>query len=283
MASRKRKHRPGRVPTQSNTDEFQPAAPNPALFIQAYEADVRRGPQARIAAESLELATHSAGDRGLIEWKTMSSEEPIWVDRYDARLLLDTLPTRSERPPTPPSPSGWSDLPSDTEDMFFLSPEEVQDYRREKRRKLIDQAREDRVKARRAEDGEPEEDPDEPQRQLMERTAKSLVSADNPAQLEMRVLANYGADKRFAFLRGRWKRVWVEVKRDAKTQKDAEAAAAEAKAASAGGLAMGNLADYGDSESDSDSGEPKPELDAMLAARQARAKAWSESRKTGKS
>nr|GAT49144.1 predicted protein [Mycena chlorophos] len=272
-------------------DEFQPAAPNPALFIQAYEADVRRGPQARIAAESLELATHSAGDRGLIEWKTMSSEEPIWVDRYDARLLLDTLPTRSERPPTPPSPSGWSDLPSDTEDMFFLSPEEVQDYRREKRRKLIDQAREERVKARRAEDGEPEEDiwggsdeePDTPQRQLMERTAKSVVSADNPAQLEMRILANYGADKRFAFLRGRWKRVWGAVKHDAKTQKDAEVAAAEAKTASSGGLAMGNLADYGDTDSDS-GGEPEPEPgpDAMFAARQARAKAWSESRKAAK-
>lgn len=30
----------------------------------------------------------------------------------------------------------------------------------------------------------------------------------------MRILANHGIDKRFAFLRGRWKNAWSEIKRD---------------------------------------------------------------------
>ena len=42
--------------------------------------------------------------------------------RYDARLLLDTFP----RPMVPmyhsDSATGWSDLPSDTEDMFLFTP-----------------------------------------------------------------------------------------------------------------------------------------------------------------
>lgn len=57
----------------------------------------------------------------------------------------------------PSSPGGWSDLPSDAEDTFFFSPDEAEDYRREKRRRLIDQGREARLRALRAEEGEEEE------------------------------------------------------------------------------------------------------------------------------
>src|SRR5436309_2294632 len=88
------------------------------------------------------------------------------TNRYDVRLLLDQLPSASSRTPAPAptradSPGGWSDLPSDSEDMFFLSPSEVEDYRREKRRKLIENYREERVRARRAEDGDEDEAEDE--------------------------------------------------------------------------------------------------------------------------
>lgn len=38
-------------------------------------------------------------------------------------------------------------MPSDTEDTFFFTPYEIEDYRREKRRRLIDQNREDRLRA----------------------------------------------------------------------------------------------------------------------------------------
>lgn len=45
------------------------------------------------------------------------------------------------------SPTGWTDLPSDAEDTFFLSPEETEDYRRDKRRRMIDRSREERLRA----------------------------------------------------------------------------------------------------------------------------------------
>jgi hypothetical protein len=78
--------------------------------------------------------------------------------RYDARLLLDALPVHSHSENAtqsdPDSPGGWSDIPSDSEDTFFFSPEEAEDFRREKRRRLLDQNREQRLRARRLEDGE---------------------------------------------------------------------------------------------------------------------------------
>ena len=75
--------------------------------------------------------------------------------RYDARLLLDTLPNPTHNVLTgqqPDSPTGWSDLPSDTEDTFFFTPDESEDFRRQKRRRLLEQTREERLKARIEED-----------------------------------------------------------------------------------------------------------------------------------
>ena len=60
--------------------------------------------------------------------------------------------------PQPDSPSGWSDLPSDTEDTFFFTPDETEDFRREKRRRLIEQTREERLKARMEEDDVDDDD-----------------------------------------------------------------------------------------------------------------------------
>jgi hypothetical protein len=82
----------------------------------------------------------------------------MWIFRYDARLLLDTLPVyprfTDATKSVPDSPGGWSDLPSDSEDTFFFSPEEAEDFHREKKRRLLDQNREKRLRARRIEDGE---------------------------------------------------------------------------------------------------------------------------------
>ena len=81
--------------------------------------------------------------------------------RYDARLLLESLPTASgsSNPPyTPPSPTGWSDLPSDSEDTFFFSPAEIEDFHYEKRRKLVDAGREARLRAMRESDPDPARD-----------------------------------------------------------------------------------------------------------------------------
>ncbi|KAF9467615.1 hypothetical protein BDZ94DRAFT_1248551 [Collybia nuda] len=230
------------------------------------------------------------------------------AQKYDARLLLDSLPVHSAGGPEPSSPGGWSDLPSDAEDTFFFSPEEVEDFRRDKRRRLIDRNREERLRARRAEDGEAseeeevwggsDEEPEEAQKELMRRTASHLLSSPNPAQLEMRILANHGSDKRFAFLRGRWSRTWKMYKGKARMEKEAE----EKKKETAKGL--GILAGYGDSDVDSDASDGDDETkrehpetakveqtsvpdahstevstDLAQEARRIRAKEWAEKRR----
>jgi hypothetical protein len=47
---------------------------------------------------------------------------------------------------------------------------------------------------------------------LMKKTAAHIAASPNPVQFELRILANHGADDRFAFLRGRWKKVWEDLK-----------------------------------------------------------------------
>ncbi|KAF5368022.1 hypothetical protein D9758_004490 [Tetrapyrgos nigripes] len=349
MSSRKRKH-PNRNRSQRYRNEPGGSqtriheeivfTPDPVLFIQAHEADVIRGPKGRVAAQSLEVKRKDAQDEweigsGLIRWggdavipqgfpdddnedsawPSTSTSEGIWVDRYDIRLLLDALPfPTSHAEPRPNSPSGWSDLPSDSEDMFFLSPMEIEDFHREKRRKLMERAQEERLKARMAEDGESveqedvwggsDEEPDESQKEIMRRTANSILTSPNPAQLEMRILANHGGDKRFAFLRGRWKRSWEVVKGLRKLEMRKEQAEKEEEQKKNKGL--GFLADYGDSDDSTfDDGDPAEDTrneeaagaqtegmieqpppsvpaqddEAAMQARRARAKEWMEKRK----
>lgn len=152
--------------------------------------------------------------------------------------------------------------------------------------------------------------PDDPQRELMRRTATHISSSPNPAQLEMRILANHGGDKRFAFLRGRWGRFWKTEKARAKealkaTQEDERS-----------GPGLVGLADYGDSDQDDDGpgedeeqelnagpsesnkiaevdaeevgdGEgalPESDVDAAIKeARRARAKEWAKKRRASTS
>lgn len=72
------------------------------------------------------------------------------------------------------------------------------------------------------------------------------MSSPNPAQLEMRILANHGADKRFAFLRGRWSRAWktakghIRIEQEEEKRKRAEEETRQ--------LGLGGLSGYGDSE-----------------------------------
>lgn len=132
----------------------------------------------------------------------------------------------------------------------------------------------------------------------MRRTANHLHTSPNPAQLEMRILANHGADKRFAFIRGRWSRAWKITKRRVKLEQDAEQARKASEQQQKAGL--GGLTGYGDSDaSDSDNDDtagksqgdvrspsgpapPTPD-DAVKEARRARAKEWAERRKALKS
>ncbi|KAI6097060.1 hypothetical protein F5141DRAFT_1150797, partial [Pisolithus sp. B1] len=230
----------------------------------------------------------------------------VWTNRtyslYDVRLLLDVLPTAHDHPnPSsstsaarrPFSPSGWSDLPSNSEDTFFFSPEEAEDYRRDKRRKLIDHAREERMRAilarDRERDGATEEDsdvwggsdeePDETQKELLRRTAVYIISSPNPAQLEMRILANHGANKRLAFLRGRWSRAWKVAKELARQERREARESERAEKPSGSSSLQGLMVGYGDSrESGDESSESEAAEDEAAdrqRARRERAKEWS--------
>ena len=138
----------------------------------------------------------------------------------------------------------------------------------------------------------------------MRRTASHILSSPNPAQLEMRILANHGADPRFAFLRGRWSRAWrlakgkVRLEQEEEKKRRVEAAKVQSS--------IGGLAGYGDSDEESGSGgegqdevqQPPvqvsgtadagqhtdpPEADAEVkAARRARAREWAEKRRAAK-
>lgn len=110
-------------------------------------------PNLTITAKSISLLSH--------KFVTHRLTSVVFLFRYDARLLLDTLPKPGESTVQPDSPSGWSDLPSDTEDTFFFTPDETEDFRRAKRRRLIEQTREERLRARMEEDDVEEENLEE--------------------------------------------------------------------------------------------------------------------------
>lgn len=137
----------------------------------------------------------------------------------------------------------------------------------------------------------------------MRRTAAHLLTTPNPAQLEMRILANHGADHRFAFLRGRWSRAWRLAKGKARLELEAEKTRKEEEeAAKKSGGGMGGLAGYGDSDEEGeDEGEGSAEVgqdaapihtgapqasleedDPVKAARRARAREWAEKRRAAK-
>ena len=92
----------------------------------------------------------------------------------------------------------------------------------------------------------------------MRRTATHLLSSPNAAQLEMRILANYGSDKRFAFLRGRWSRKWNLIKLKARSQPEEEKndetgrKLEEMKKSQAG---LGLVTGYGSDDDDDDDSE----------------------------
>lgn len=80
--------------------------------------------------------------------------------RYDALHLLSALPPHPSSdhvPASPASSTGWTDLPSDAEDTFFLSGDEGDVYSRGKKRRRMEAGRRERMEALRLK-GEAEEE-----------------------------------------------------------------------------------------------------------------------------
>ena len=128
----------------------------------------------------------------------------------------------------------------------------------------------------------------------MRRTATHVLNSPNPIQLETRILANHGADRRFAFLRGRWKRSWLALKQEAKDEKERKQQEMTENKKSQTLSSLANLGDYGDSDDENDVAEvpakssDDKQLDsvaedsAKMEARRARAREWSAKRKAEK-
>lgn len=76
--------------------------------------------------------------------------------RFDVRLLVTSFPTLATSSGTPATQHDddetWEDLPSEAEDNFFLSSEEIEKYRLRKRLELMERNRLERI--RQAEDAE---------------------------------------------------------------------------------------------------------------------------------
>jgi hypothetical protein len=142
--------------------------------------------------------------------------------------------------------------------------------------------------------------PDDEQQELMHRTAVHILSSPNPVQLEMRILANHGGDKRFAFLRGRWSRSWKALNQKIRVERAGQQLKASGSSLQPV-MGLGGVAEYGDSDDDSgedgDNEEVRRETEgiqekvvvddedelakdaATKQARRARAKEWAEKRR----
>ena len=144
--------------------------------------------------------------------------------------------------------------------------------------------------------------PDDAQATVMHRTAAHLLSTANSSQLEMRILANHGADPRFAFLRGRWPRAWSRIKAGVQQGKGTKA---EKKLEGLGGLVgyAGSEDESGASDSDNresggtpaaadatregetkshDKADLSLDVDIVKEARRARARKWAAQRRAAK-
>ncbi|SPO37211.1 uncharacterized protein PSFLO_02683 [Pseudozyma flocculosa] len=163
---------------------------------------------------------------------------PLAGHRFDVIHLLSSLPAKPKRttvpsrtastssPPSDDDSDGFSDLPSDSDDLFFLTSSEAADYLRDKKRNRLEDERQKRIAAILALEQGDQADPaltadaateaqagfpDQTQYELMQRTAKVLLQSTNPTVLEMKILANHGSDPRFAFLRKGTKQLYPDV------------------------------------------------------------------------
>ncbi|KAH9810558.1 hypothetical protein DFH28DRAFT_902770 [Melampsora americana] len=237
------------------------------LHIEAFEAELCDnewlGKQAEGRSDEIEggrliriggNVTSSSSDQG----------EGVWVDRYDARLLLSRTPPHGFEEPTiitppPVSPTGYSDLPSDHEEMFYFDEMERQEIAQRKLRRKRDEQQHKRIRLREEEEKQREENirlskiPPSDQILLMSRTLEALNSSPSPSLLEIRILANHGNDPRFAsFLGkdGKFRSYWESMKSGKQATKNATSEKSKVSEVQINGLQ--GIADYGESSDEGD-------------------------------
>ncbi|CBQ70874.1 conserved hypothetical protein [Sporisorium reilianum SRZ2] len=206
----------------------------------------------------------------LVTWTGECGTQSITTDRFDAVHLLSHIPTKPCPTDDDADAAGWSDLDSDTEDLFYMTALEAATFAHQKAKTTLDAQRSVRLATL------PSPSPPPPpstkvaavlskaQFDLMQRTARAVASSSNASLLELKILANHGADARFAFLRNdagmqQWSAVWEALK----TSKGEMGYDAALNMCDDGGVkpssgAGGALVAYDDSDSDSQS-DPQPE------------------------
>ncbi|CAH7675684.1 hypothetical protein BY996DRAFT_8384594 [Phakopsora pachyrhizi] len=196
------------------------------ISVEALEAELCDDQELARLAESRSDQVEGGRLIRLGETTVKAEDTGTWVDRYDARLLLSPPHSTSFQLPrivTPPpiSPTGYSDLPSDHEEMFYFEPEERDQIAQKKQRRKRDDEASRRIKMREEEDRQHEEEirlskiPPAEQISLMSRTLAALRASPAPSMLEIRILTNHGNDSRFSsFLRrdGKWREYWDNMK-----------------------------------------------------------------------
>lgn len=193
------------------------------------------------------------------------------TDRYDAVHLLPQLPTKSKITHKSDD-TGWSDLDSDTEDLFFMTSDEAATFTHQKAKAALEAQHSARLNQlgpasfSTPPPPPPEEASDmlsEPRFELMQKTAKVVSSSTSASLLELKILANHGGDSRFAFLRKdggkqQWSRVWEALK-TSKGEMSYQDALKLVNNDSSGGEGVkptssgGGLVAYDDSDSESES------------------------------
>ncbi|GAA5851567.1 hypothetical protein JCM9279_006900 [Rhodotorula babjevae] len=261
------------LPPTSTDPALARLLPSVAHGLRAHEArlldphewrEVREA-SARRADEDQEEGGRGGGQQGrMVRWAGSSEGNEVWTDRYDILHLLPSLPV----PPAPDTASstsrGFDSLPSTHEESFYFTPAERVEIERQTRRRQLEDEREARVKA--AEEWDEQErvveekklaEETTSQLALMHRLHATLSSSPNPSLLELRILANHGADARFAFLRpgargGRWRETWERIRSGelrADGEEKEETPVGEREEGEKGG-GMAGLAAYGSSDED---------------------------------
>ncbi|SJX65899.1 uncharacterized protein SRS1_16452 [Sporisorium reilianum f. sp. reilianum] len=207
----------------------------------------------------------------LVTWTSECGTQSITTDRYDAVHLLSHIPTKPCPTDDDADAAGWSGLDSDTEDLFYMTSLEAATFAHQKAKTTLDAQRSVRLATL------PSPSPPPPpstkvaavlskaQFDLMQRTARAVASSSNASLLELKILANHGADARFAFLRNdagmqpKWSAVWEALKTSkGEMGYDAALNMCDDRGVKPSSSAGGALVAYDDSDSDSQS-DPQPE------------------------
>ncbi|KAK4058223.1 hypothetical protein OIO90_000962 [Microbotryomycetes sp. JL221] len=200
------------------------------VYVMAHEATLIKGHEA--LARQTEDPT-APGTR-LIKWSGQTDhEQPVWIDKYDALNLLPTLPFSLEQSPPSPAPSstGFSDMPSDSEELFYFDQQTREDIARDKKRRRLERERDERIRqidqatAREQEQNAvQDEEPSQTQLDMMRKLNSTLLAATDPKMLEIRIMTKYSTDERFDFLKknGRFRKYWEQIREDSRQKQNAD-------------------------------------------------------------